>query len=569
MERNVFLGPEPKKYKTGLTFLPKFNRLNMSQSPFKHPFWVSFTGIGPTLKSKDEKLIMQIGKSILNKPNWQTKYQDEIIKQKWIAEIRTLIDGKSEFIEKVIEFVFSELEWIDETEKEYSVSITFDSMVIFTDLKDQFSDKFEKLSLERTDLQSQSLALQQDFGKELDFHPGSNNTVVDLVHPSLFPLQYGRTVVVANNQPYVLEYSKELSEVKKMVRSFGISETYQWLPSLFVLKDGKYKVDSYINNLDPLKYQKLYGTIESVFDSAIPQLNYVLSRYALKEYIRIPIDGTNEAYDKKYEIEVNEIYEKSDDDDFDWDVTEIAIEELKKKYIKSYLPEFSAPVTDKVIDLKSEFAELKVIVKLANIELSPENPEYSGGSWHVEGTINEDIIATILYYYDVKNITESKISFRTGYEEPYYEQGDSFYCEKLFGLHDEDSLVGELGSIVCQENRLIIFPNFYQHKVELFKLKDVSKPGHRKILCFFLVDPHNTKVLSTKDVPPQQEEWWKSGIVENLLPDEKLRELILKLQKLQDITEAKSVREKLMSERAIQVKEGLEHEEWEFSLCEH
>ena len=35
------------------------------------------------------------------------------------------------------------------------------------------------------------------------------------------------------------------------------------------------------------------------------------------------------------------------------------------------------------------------------------------GQGIVEGGINEDIIATVLYYYDVENITESKLSFRT------------------------------------------------------------------------------------------------------------------------------------------------------------
>ncbi|EGV62988.1 hypothetical protein CANTEDRAFT_114303 [Yamadazyma tenuis ATCC 10573] len=39
----------------------------------------------------------------------------------------------------------------------------------------------------------------------------------------------------------------------------------------------------------------------------------------------------------------------------------------------------------------------KVIVKLANIELTPENSTYAGGSWHLEGCINEDIVAIVLY----------------------------------------------------------------------------------------------------------------------------------------------------------------------------
>lgn len=32
---------------------------------------------------------------------------------------------------------------------------------------------------------------------------------------------------------------------------------------------------------------------------------------------------------------------------------------------------------------------LQVIVKLANIELTPDKPEYDGGSWHVEGQMVE------------------------------------------------------------------------------------------------------------------------------------------------------------------------------------
>jgi len=45
-------------------------------------------------------------------------------------------------------------------------------------------------------------------------------------------------------------------------------------------------------------------------------------------------------------------------------------------------------------------------------ELSPEKPSYDGGSWHVEGQLNEQICASALYYYDCENITESHLAFR-------------------------------------------------------------------------------------------------------------------------------------------------------------
>jgi hypothetical protein len=41
------------------------------------------------------------------------------------------------------------------------------------------------------------------------------------------------------------------------------------------------------------------------------------------------------------------------------------------------------------VDLVRDYADrgLQVIVKLANIELTPEKPEYGGGTWHVEGQL--------------------------------------------------------------------------------------------------------------------------------------------------------------------------------------
>ena len=34
---------------------------------------------------------------------------------------------------------------------------------------------------------------------------------------------------------------------------------------------------------------------------------------------------------------------------------------------------------------------LQIIVKVANIHLTPEKPRYKGGSWHVEGMANESM----------------------------------------------------------------------------------------------------------------------------------------------------------------------------------
>lgn len=52
--------------------------------------------------------------------------------------------------------------------------------------------------------------------------------------------------------------------------------------------------------------------------------------------------------------------------------------------------DFKVPEENRArIDLVKDFSDhgLQVIVKLATIELTPEKPEYSEGSWHVEGQL--------------------------------------------------------------------------------------------------------------------------------------------------------------------------------------
>ncbi|TBU44511.1 hypothetical protein BD309DRAFT_990242 [Dichomitus squalens] len=59
---------------------------------------------------------------------------------------------------------------------------------------------------------------------------------------------------------------------------------------------------------------------------------------------------------------------------------------------------------------------------------------------------------------------------------------------------DREALNQELGSIVAKEGKCVVFPNIYQYRVQPFELADKTKPGCRKILCFFLVDPFTKKL---------------------------------------------------------------------------
>ncbi|KAF8576633.1 hypothetical protein K439DRAFT_1366694 [Ramaria rubella] len=125
---------------------------------------------------------------------------------------------------------------------------------------------------------------------------------------------------------------------------------------------------------------------------------------------------------------------------------------------------------------------VQVIVKIANVHLTPDKPEYTGGSWHVEGTDTECIVsmATGIYYYelDICNITDSLFSFRQAIEDPPYRQDEYDHFEKLYGIvdHSEDRFANQfLGTVSMSEDRCICLPNGMQHRLSPFKPIDPTR----------------------------------------------------------------------------------------------
>lgn len=251
------------------------------------------------------------------------------------------------------------------------------------------------------------------------------------------------------------------------------------------------------------------------------------------------------------------------------------------------------------VDLRRDFGQqgLQVIVKLANIELTPEKTKYDGGTWHVEGqlvrffvivffplrphrlpTQNEHICATALYYYDNVNTTPSRLAFRQASDnEPDidYHQHQHDWLPLVFGCEQDGSSVQNIGAVETREGRCITFPNILQHQVQPFELEDANKPGHRKILAVFLVDPH-VRVISTAHVPCQQREWWAEELASGgtglgRLPAE-LRACVVNAVEGFPIglEEAKELRGDLMEERSyFHMDRNKEFEDDIFTLCEH
>ncbi|KAG5894954.1 hypothetical protein JTB14_023303 [Gonioctena quinquepunctata] len=516
----------------------------MENQPFPTPFAMEEAMEPKTVR---ELLMMRLSQDIREKERWMEKINDENILQNWKKEIKE--DGK------LVQFVFDELRYYAERSLN-GISV---GAVDGTWQADGLIDP----SLKKDFIKSVYDLLENVDESQKDYHPWSKNQVVDLVHPSLFCYVKGVTKID--------KLDEEIDYIEPQYVSKGVSSSvpegaaseqkdsekkveenvskYQWLPSEFhVDSEGKVSINSYINNLNPKTHEALYPLIARIFEKFVPLFNNVLTDLRNIRPNRIIMTPSYEWYaesegDAEDERDLGDFYKD-------------------KELIWPEIPTFSAPEQENTsFDLRGK--NLQVIVKLANIELRPKEPKYVGGAWHVEGVENEAIVASGIYYYSSSNITESRLLFRQGLEDPDYQQYDANGVKKVFGLNDGDPLNQEIGSIVCCEDRCISFPNIYQHKVGPFELADKTKNGHRKILVFFLVDP-NKRILSTKHVSPQQRGWLGS------LEEKPAVESTMTLD------EARIYREKLMMTRKYEENEydyDLEkpHRFYErkFSLCEH
>jgi hypothetical protein len=98
-----------------------------------------------------------------------------------------------------------------------------------------------------------NLVVDEMMEKEpIDWHPGSNEQVRDLIHPSMYCLDKGEGV--------------------------DESQRYQWLPAEFHIDESgtvTFLSNSYVNNLDVFKYPSMMRLLEKSFQSCVPNLEKV------------------------------------------------------------------------------------------------------------------------------------------------------------------------------------------------------------------------------------------------------------------------------------------------------
>lgn len=325
----------------------------------------------------------------------------------------------TEVTEKMADWIIKELRHRSLDFEKSEAFVVFEGDVVKSDTAISLSNQAA--------LQAAARVLEDVPEVHKDYHPGSDQKVLDLVHPSLFPLVYGRSRILPNNTigfddciqscgkgiTLNIRSDSETGHSLTAVRNPSLhssahspySHDFQWLPSDVKFDDeGKARFTSYINNLHPQKYSNMYPIIEDVIQATIPLWNTTLtfgrSQWHINA-IRQPYERIS--YDKvEYDIYPDDLPDEDkpqqrddeDEDDF-WE----RMAEWEDSVRRLKLPEpgdFVAPPNpnpEGIVDLIKDYAKngLQIIVKLANIELTPDKPEYEGGAWHVEGQMVRDL----------------------------------------------------------------------------------------------------------------------------------------------------------------------------------
>ncbi|KAK3899199.1 hypothetical protein C8A05DRAFT_37207 [Staphylotrichum tortipilum] len=546
-----------------------------------------------------EMAMMMAMERLTDKPNWHVKVFDDEIAGKWKAEALAWPD--EDLWERIANPDYPTAHWSNWNRAEHGPempkNILNQECVDYCILELRHKAEYflrtgvtptldATFSIAKSDtlvapelheaLREAFTRLKADQAANPDWHPNTNETVQDLVHPSMYPLVYGRSRFLPEELvgvqdavdkwagkgeaiPRRPEWDQQLDRQGRRgfysdtgIGGSGIdrnywSTTYQWLPAnLEFNDDGTVEFTSYINNLHPTKYLDIYVTIEKLLSTALPLWDQCITQYNSgtrlgpgrhkpRLHPENPDDENEENWNpgSKEEMLLREAeaaakatgepvqpppapgkrsFEEEDEISERWDET--------REPIHPAIPPFSPDQVKYDVDpskaLHKRFNQegLQVIVKMASIELTPEKPEFSPGGWHVEGMMNEHIVGTALYYLDSENITDSHLDFRamtSSYQDDWEIGQDAYHwMESVYG----NSLGGgngiclqNYGSVNTPQGRLLAFPNVFQHRVSGFKLADPTKPGHRRFIALWLIDPF-TRVISTANVPPQQAEWW-------------------------------------------------------------
>ena len=231
------------------------------------------SGAAFDLLSLCELTMLQLMIVATDELDWNTK-------KKWKEEL----SSEQDFIPKMV-FRWTQIQCIS-----YSAQCSYSSYQMYSNLT------MPSLPNKKKILQANVAKFESKIPAKLkDWHPGSDQKVWDLVHPSLFSLVYGRTRILSSetttledwiSNDVVKEKLQAFLPMKKQKRvvlapnfnGFLLKWTYLEIKqSMFISPRGQQTsfnnpcgITSYINNLHPQKEKSLYEIVSQLTTASIP-----------------------------------------------------------------------------------------------------------------------------------------------------------------------------------------------------------------------------------------------------------------------------------------------------------
>lgn len=338
--------------------------------------------------------MMRVMNLVTDKVDWERKVFDQDIIAKWRDEVAR---SGQDVSEKMMDWIIKEMQWKASILEKTKFVQVFDDGVV----------KSDKAISKELQIALKEAAAPLEHQGENDYHPGSDQKVVNLIHPSLFPVIYGRTRVLPD-RVLRLEDSlqsmgegdmlpvpeQDITSTSQRYRNFDyrnlhsnpFSPNFQWLPcDVDYNKDGTCRIRSYINNAHPVKHRALYEVLEKILPQTFPLWEKSLTE---KQYDGERIQFEQVDYEEHLEPEPEypkDAFTEAEEDEYSkrseawWG---------SRRIIQPEPGEFKVPETEDMKFLERfSGQQYQVIVKLANVELTPEKPNYEGGTWHIEGQL--------------------------------------------------------------------------------------------------------------------------------------------------------------------------------------
>jgi hypothetical protein len=209
--------------------------------------------------------------AIKNKPDWKLKIQNPNIRNKYKKELIIQLKKHANYsnlylYDKMVDALFVELlNEINEENKIYE-EIEFGNYGIC--YNDELIPEVMRYYLEEyLDRIANS--------DNKDYHPGTDKKILNLFHPSMYPVisgitcDYNGNIIKKDKFEHITEFDKYNKSKEKL--------NYQWLPAdFYVDNDYKVTIKSYINNLPGELDDPLHKLIYNILSLSLKQLDITL-----------------------------------------------------------------------------------------------------------------------------------------------------------------------------------------------------------------------------------------------------------------------------------------------------